>query len=140
MEDLYFVIHGQPKGKARPRVTRYGTYTPKSTREFEALIRKCWQEQTGGKSFPAGTALCCTIHAYFAIPQSYSKRQRQSLVFQPHTKKPDCDNIAKAVLDSLNGYAFHDDSAVAQLIVEKTYTDLSPYIGVSLSDVFVGVD
>jgi hypothetical protein len=31
----------------------------------------------------------------------------------------DLDNLAKALLDSLTGYAFHDDSQVARLLVER---------------------
>jgi crossover junction endodeoxyribonuclease RusA len=32
----------------------------------------------------------------------------------------DLDNLAKAVLDALKGYAFHDDAQVARLLVERT--------------------
>jgi hypothetical protein len=31
----------------------------------------------------------------------------------------DLDNLAKAVLDACKGYAFHDDSQVARLLVER---------------------
>jgi crossover junction endodeoxyribonuclease RusA len=31
----------------------------------------------------------------------------------------DLDNLAKAILDSLKGYAFHDDAQVARLLVER---------------------
>ena len=134
MSEISFVIPGQPKGKARPRVTRNGTYTPKATREFEALIRSCYAKNCGSFSFPPGVPLCATIHAYFAIPKSYSKKQREARVFHPHPKKPDADNIAKAVLDSLNGLAFSDDGAIAHLIIRKLYTDQSPCIDVHITE------
>lgn len=35
----------------------------------------------------------------------------------------DLDNLAKAVLDSLCGAAFHDDAQVARLLVERTPSD-----------------
>ena len=38
-------------------------------------------------------------------------------------KKPDSDNIAKIVLDSLNKIAFYDDSQVADLRVIKKWTE-----------------
>ena len=38
-----------------------------------------------------------------------------------YTKKPDCDNIAKIILDALNGIAYDDDSQVAMLNVVKLY-------------------
>jgi hypothetical protein len=31
----------------------------------------------------------------------------------------DLDNLAKAVLDAIKGYAFHDDAQVARLLVER---------------------
>lgn len=35
----------------------------------------------------------------------------------------DLDNLAKALLDSLNGYAFDDDHQVARLLVERRVAD-----------------
>lgn len=32
----------------------------------------------------------------------------------------DLDNLAKAVLDGIKGYVFHDDAQVARLLVERT--------------------
>ena len=34
-----FTIEGPPVGKARPRVTRTVTYTPKKTSQYENLVR-----------------------------------------------------------------------------------------------------
>ena len=39
------------------------------------------------------------------------------------TKKPDTDNIAKAILDALNGVAYYDDAQVVELHVVKKYSD-----------------
>lgn len=36
-------------------------------------------------------------------------------------KKPDVDNLAKIVLDSLNKIAYDDDAQVCRLLVEKRY-------------------
>jgi hypothetical protein len=35
----------------------------------------------------------------------------------------DLDNLAKAVLDALKGYAFHDDAQVSRLLVERRAGD-----------------
>lgn len=35
--------------------------------------------------------------------------------------KPDADNVAKSILDALNGLAYKDDSQVANLLVFKQY-------------------
>ena len=133
MGEISFLIYGDPKGKGRPRVTRYGTYTPEATKKYEELVRRSWLN-SGLEPFPDDATLYCHIHAHFAIPKSCTKKQRKELAFAPHTKKPDCDNVAKAILDALNGLAFRDDSAIAKLVVEKTYTDANPYVGVVISD------
>ena len=36
-------------------------------------------------------------------------------------KKPDCDNIAKAILDALNGLAYEDDSQIVSAVILKRY-------------------
>jgi len=35
----------------------------------------------------------------------------------------DLDNLAKAILDAIKGYAFHDDAQVARLLVERRAGD-----------------
>ena len=66
-----------------------------------------------------------TIIAYFAVPKSYSKAKRLDCVLNNlrPTKKPDADNIAKIILDSLNGIAYDDDSQIVELTVIKEWTD-----------------
>ena len=49
-------------------------------------------------------------------------------------KKPDCDNIAKSILDGLNKIAFHDDTQITTLIVTKYYTTEEPYVVVSMCE------
>jgi Holliday junction resolvase RusA-like endonuclease len=40
-----------------------------------------------------------------------------------YNHKPDLDNLAKIILDSLNGIAFDDDRQVVRLEVSKFYSD-----------------
>ena len=47
--------------------------------------------------------------------------------------KPDADNIAKAVLDALNGLAYTDDSKVTRLVVVKLY-GTEPRVEVKLTE------
>ena len=115
------MIPGTPQGKGRPRVTKYGTFTPQKTRDYEALIRQCWQLQAGGML--EGDAFQVNILAHFAPPKSFSAKRRAAMMGTPHVHKPDADNIAKAVLDALNGVAFRDDAAVACLAVKKYYAE-----------------
>ena len=40
-----------------------------------------------------------------------------------YIKKIDSDNLAKSILDALNGVAYDDDSQVCLLIVQKLYAE-----------------
>ena len=40
------------------------------------------------------------------------------------TVKPDTDNIAKSILDALNGIAYKDDKQVVTLSVKKRYDEV----------------
>lgn len=59
----------------------------------------------------------------YKIPKSYSKKKKKSLINQGYPYKPDVDNIAKAILDSLNGIAYKDDSQVTCITVFKQYAE-----------------
>jgi Holliday junction resolvase RusA-like endonuclease len=51
----------------------------------------------------------------------------------PHTLRPDSDNLAKLVLDSLmRAGLFKDDSAVSCLVARKTWSP-SPLAGVAIT-------
>ena len=121
-----FSVLGPPKGKGRPRVTRQGfAFTPKDTVEYENLVRLEYRMQCNDYYFPDNMPLDVRIMVYYPITKSTSKKNRLLMLnkeLRP-VKKPDLDNIAKIICDSLNGIAFHDDSAVSDLMVRKFYSD-----------------
>ena len=121
---ITFTVPGAPQGKARPRVTRAGhAYTPEKTKAYETVVRQCYLQNVGMRHFPDGTAICAHIYASYPVPKGTSKKDRQAMLdgkILP-TKKPDADNIAKIILDALNGYAYKDDSCVVRLTVSKHY-------------------
>lgn len=65
------------------------------------------------------------VIAYFEPPRSARKRRRQMMLDGeiPYDKKPDGDNIYKAVLDALNGAAFDDDKYVVAGYFFKGYAE-----------------
>ena len=77
-----------------------------------------------------------TIKAYFEIPKSTSKKRKQQMMDNEILPmvKPDTDNIAKGVLDSLNGIAYKDDKQVVELIVNKFYSN-TPYVSVMIEEI-----
>lgn len=51
-----------------------------------------------------------------------------------HTKKIDCDNLAKIILDSLNKIAYDDDSGISKLVVDKIYGEM-PRVEITLEEI-----
>ena len=126
---LEFEIPGEPKGKARPVVTRSGhAFTPKGTVLFESLVASCFNAKYP-QWVPASGEINMIIAAYFPIPKTASiKKKTMMLSGAIHpTRKPDLDNIAKAVCDSLNNIMYTDDSHVTALTIWKSYSE-KPHI------------
>ena len=118
-----FIVPGQPIPKGRPRVTRFGTYTPKRTQQFEASIRRAWEE-AGAVRFPDGQPLSLCVYARFPIPKRTPKRDAPGMVGTPYLKDHgDIDNIVKDVMDALNGHAYADDAVVYAISANKLYNE-----------------
>ena len=124
-----FTVLGEPQGKGRPRFTRVGdyvkTYTPDKTAAYENLVKIEYERQCGGKRFQDEQMLDMRIFAYYGIPKSTSKKRRAMMLkgqIRP-TKKPDMDNVVKAVADSLNNVAYKDDTQIVDSMVRKFYSD-----------------
>lgn len=130
MTEIRFVVPETPKGKARPRFSTWSgqvrTYTPESTRQFETLVRWYAKQAMGERHpFPKEVPVSVEVKAFFPIPTSYPKKKREACLdgSYKHIKKPDCDNVLKAVCDPMNKVVFWDDSQVFLTSVEKTYCD-----------------
>ena len=138
-------VLGEPMGKQRPRATFVAghatIYTPKKTQGYEARFASAYGEKYPNQE-PIQGAIRVTINAFFALSKAdfnskgepnkkgTAKLQGEMLP----TKKPDCDNVAKAVLDGLNGVAFQDDSQVVSLLISKSYS-LRPRVEVAIEEI-----
>lgn len=120
-----FEVPGKVIGKGRPRLNSYTgvVYTPTRTKDYESLV-----EQYFLLKYPRLKALegriKVSIIAYFSIPKTTKKADINEMLennISP-TKKPDIDNIVKAILDSMNKFAFKDDNQITKLEVEKKYS------------------
>jgi Holliday junction resolvase RusA-like endonuclease len=137
---IQFTVLGEPVGKSRPKFSTFNghamAYTPQKTVNYETLVKLSYQQQCNDKPYEKDIPLRAEITAYFPIPKSASmKRKKMMLEGQiRHTKKCDSDNLAKAVLDALNGIAYYDDSQVCELSVSKLYSD-NPRVIVSISEI-----
>lgn len=130
-----FTVYGEPKAKGRPRVsvrksgdgksTFARAYTPKQTVIYENQVKLEYENQCGSYRFPDDAMLDIRIFAYYGIPKSTSKKKRELMLagkIRP-TKKPDFDNIAKIICDSLNGIAYQDDKLIVDGMFRKFYSE-----------------
>jgi Holliday junction resolvase RusA-like endonuclease len=130
-----FTVPGEPKAKARPRMsTKTGrAYTPSETIQYENLVKVCYMES---KQLKLEGQIEAQITAFYGIPKSASKKKKEQMLqglIRP-VKKPDVDNIAKTVLDSLNKIAYDDDSQIVECIVQKFYSD-NPRVEVEIKQI-----
>ena len=129
MEIINISVPGQPIPKARPRITKFGrAYTPKRTKDYEALIQKHLPDTF------IDTPVEVYITAIFKRPLRLKRKQDPTALI-PHDKRPDLDNIVKAVLDALN-YILKDDSIVVSIHAQKFYAELhnSPRTIISIKE------
>ena len=136
---MKFTIHATPKPKGRPRVTRSGhAFTPKATREYEKLIVSEWSIQHG-KATPIENPIAVRVMFYMPIPKATSNKARERMAagLEVPAKKPDIDNLLKAVLDALNGKAYHDDKQIVEISAKKLYSN-EPRTEVFISELVKG--
>lgn len=129
MTRVTFTIPGQPYAKKRARAGairgRARMFNPVENERFESVVR-----HIAAPHFPEPIAgpVRVKIVAVFVPPQSWSKRKRAEMLHGPHCQKPDCDNLAKAVLDGLNRTAFADDGQVAAQSTRKAWGEVAQTI------------
>lgn len=136
---ITFIIDGVAVPKQRPRITRgRQAYTPKKTRDYEERVRRSFRSSYHGDVpvFDAGTPVKVCIEVIQQIPKSWSNSKTLKAEhgeITPVSRNGDLDNIAKSILDALNGYAFKDDAQVTTLIVSKRY-GADPYAVVKFEE------
>ncbi len=134
METLTFEIIGKPKPKERPRFSKKGfCFTPKNTAMFENLVKhEAYEAMKKQNLNRFETQVEVSIIAYFETTKSMfsTKKQREIIPeliragkLRP-SKKPDIDNIVKAIMDGLNGVAYKDDALVVKIMAQKFYGDI----------------
>lgn len=122
-------IKGKPMGKQRPRFYNGVVYTSQKTVNYESLVRYTFQKEFPNHK-PFEGYIEASITAVFEVPKSYSKKKTKELLEgqNNYDHKPDLDNIAKIVLDSLNGIAYRDDSQITILHLNKEYGEQAKVI------------
>jgi Holliday junction resolvase RusA-like endonuclease len=120
---LTFTIPGEPVPQPRPRVSTRGgfarAYVPAKhpVHAYRDAIATAARAAGAGVH---GEPVSVVIDFVWERPKSHLRKSGVK-PDAPVLPRPDLDNTTKAVLDSLNGVAWEDDSQVQRLVVEKSY-------------------
>lgn len=106
-----YFVPGIPRPKARPRVVNGHAYTPERTQEWEDAVRMLYQGPLHEGEL--------TVTLYF---------------YMPNRRRVDIDNLVKAVLDGLNGKAYHDDGQIVALHATKSIGKGDPGACITVAD------
>jgi len=133
MINLTFNINPVPA--SRPKVTRYSVYYGKKYTQFKKdmsiLLRKY-----GGQKYTG--IVRCDIEFHIQIAKSTSKKKKNLLDGQYCDNNADLDNYEKAVLDSLTGVTFGDDSSIVELSSSKRWA-IDGKINVKIYDLAIDI-
>lgn len=116
----------QPRAKATSINGSARMYTPVKTSTgkthpiaaFKAAVQLAYWQQTSLNPFDGPVRMDCV----FILPRPKSMMRKKDPECRiAHTKKPDRDNLDKAVMDALTGIAWRDDCQVHAGEVQKWY-------------------
>lgn len=126
---ISFRVIGDPKGQPRPKAfvrgNRAAVYDPGTAEGWKSLIAIAAKDHIPLQ--PITTPIKLRIDFFFQRPKShFGSRKGEPYLkdFAPmwHTKKPDVDNLAKAVMDALTQLqVWVDDQQVCQTEIIKRY-------------------
>lgn len=129
---IEFFVPGipRPKGSTRafmPKGARFPVVTSdnKNLKPWAAIVAAFALEHRPPQ--PWSRAISVRLQFYLPRPKSLPVRLAPS-----HTKKPDIDKLARAVLDALTGIMWIDDAQITQLYASKQYMG-AELVGVRVS-------
>jgi Holliday junction resolvase RusA-like endonuclease len=134
-----FIWYGIAKGaKAKqahyiPNLKRAALYTPTETKNIVADIRM--QSMPNKPPQPLDSALAVEVAIYLPIPTMSAKKKALAIYGKLlPSKKPDLDNIEKALWDALQGVYYTNDSRICDKRIRKFYSEV-PRIEVEIWEI-----
>lgn len=119
-----FEINEKAIGKQRPRYSaKLGRmYTPSKTSTFEEKVKWAFKSKYNIETGINMNPFKAKIIIQSKPAESLGRKQKEELIRNTwDLRRPDIDNVTKAILDALNGLAYKDDNQVVMLYAEKIY-------------------
>jgi len=102
-----------PVAASRPRVSKFGAYFSGPYKKFRQEAAVIINKVLGRNFTPINGKLAVDIKCFVTRPKSTKLEH----------PKADVDNYSKAILDSLNGKLWEDDSQIIALFIEKQWAN-----------------
>lgn len=118
--EIQFRVMGEPvpQGSMRAFITKSGrpiiTHSNRNTKEWRQRISTEAQARRPPQ-WEMETAILVNIDFFMPRPKSLPKKVEEDV------KRPDLDKLIRAVLDSLTGIFYNDDSQVVGIFASKKY-------------------
>lgn len=114
-----FEIHGNPVPQQQTRFANGMTYNP--SKKDEEFIR--WQIKPFAPTTPLSCPVELTLIFFLPIPKATSRIKRQQMINRTllPSMRPDVDNLAYLVTNSLKKLVYDDDSRVCACHIYKFY-------------------
>lgn len=114
---ISFTVYGEAVPKARARVAfvhgKTFAYTPKKTKVWEEQVYYTALEHRPDTLLDGPLFIYLTF--YLLKPKSAIRKRLYP------DKKPDADNMVKAIIDSLEKVIFTNDSRICDLVIKKRW-------------------
>lgn len=126
---IEFKVEGKAVPQPRPRVVRMRNGQTRAYNSEKSVVYKrivkaaALSEMNKQRLTMTDRPLAMRLTFVFAPPKSYTKNKLEAVKSGElrYTKKPDLDNLAKAILDACNNTVYKDDSQIITLSINKEY-------------------
>lgn len=128
-----FRVYGLPRPQKRARVFagkdgKIHAIDPQVSKDWKGSV--ALQALAAKPEAPTDKALSLSVIFLMPRPRSSPKKRPPIL----HTKRPDLDNLVKAILDAIRGIYYRDDAQITEQYCRKMYHDI-PGVVVKLEEI-----
>lgn len=138
---IYFTVIGEPRGLGRHRTVlgrngKLHNYPDNKSEASKGDVCNAFIAAAPDWKMVDGEPVRLAVMAYSLAPKSVATKKNLGWIAKglwQKLTKPDADNVAKLVMDALNGTAWRDDAIITDLHVFKRYTEQTPRLEVHIS-------